>query len=242
MTCFVGKRFTQTDPMPHGAGHTFESAYVYGGARPTVMTDPNGMRFGRGGYVSAENQVAMKNGGNGGSCSPSAGDKLKPKNQQCAQWAGSASKAPPKKATPKKKRWELVFTLQQSGATYASAYHAQFTVPAGVARQVIFTTLGVPMRVDIGVNRPALYPAIPTYDATSVGDLTLFSMYPTDSAQVWMMHPQSDGGLSGDIDVRNFVDGPDGVPGNPNQGPLTGPPNYLVEAADYSVQLKEVTS
>jgi RHS repeat-associated protein len=37
--------FTQTDPMPYGAGTAYESSYVYGGARPTVMTDPGGMRF-----------------------------------------------------------------------------------------------------------------------------------------------------------------------------------------------------
>jgi RHS repeat-associated protein len=37
--------FTQTDPMPMGAGSSFESSYVYSGARPTVMVDPSGMRF-----------------------------------------------------------------------------------------------------------------------------------------------------------------------------------------------------
>jgi hypothetical protein len=37
--------FTQTDPQPYGAGTSFEGAYVYGGGRPTVMTDPGGMRF-----------------------------------------------------------------------------------------------------------------------------------------------------------------------------------------------------
>ena len=36
--------FTQTDPMPFGAGSAFESAYVYGGNRPIVMTDPGGER------------------------------------------------------------------------------------------------------------------------------------------------------------------------------------------------------
>jgi hypothetical protein len=41
--------FTQTDPMPYGAGISSEGSYVYGGARPTVMTDPGGMRFGFGG-------------------------------------------------------------------------------------------------------------------------------------------------------------------------------------------------
>jgi hypothetical protein len=45
MTCFASNRFTQTDPMPYGAGSAFEGSYVYAGARPTVMTDPGGMRF-----------------------------------------------------------------------------------------------------------------------------------------------------------------------------------------------------
>ncbi len=39
-------RFTQTDPMPYGAGVAYESAFVYSGNRPTVMADPGGMRFG----------------------------------------------------------------------------------------------------------------------------------------------------------------------------------------------------
>jgi hypothetical protein len=38
--------FTQTDPMPYGAGTAYEGPYVYAGARPTVMTDPGGERFG----------------------------------------------------------------------------------------------------------------------------------------------------------------------------------------------------
>jgi RHS repeat-associated protein len=49
--------FTQTDPMPLGAGSAFEGSYVYAGARPTVMSDPNGMRFGVGGYRVPRNQV-----------------------------------------------------------------------------------------------------------------------------------------------------------------------------------------
>jgi hypothetical protein len=36
--------FTQTDPMPYGASSSFESSYVYGGSRPTVMIDPSGRR------------------------------------------------------------------------------------------------------------------------------------------------------------------------------------------------------
>ena len=36
--------FTQTDPMPLGAGSVFESSYVYGSNRPTVMVDPSGLR------------------------------------------------------------------------------------------------------------------------------------------------------------------------------------------------------
>jgi hypothetical protein len=53
------ERFTQTDPMPMGAGSPFESSYVYAGARPTVMTDPGGERFGFGAYQTGRyvNQV-----------------------------------------------------------------------------------------------------------------------------------------------------------------------------------------
>jgi RHS repeat-associated protein len=37
-------RFTQTDPMPTGAGSSFEGSYVHGMNRPTVMVDPSGKR------------------------------------------------------------------------------------------------------------------------------------------------------------------------------------------------------
>ena len=36
--------FTQTDPLPLGAGSAFESLYVYGGNNPAVYTDPSGLR------------------------------------------------------------------------------------------------------------------------------------------------------------------------------------------------------
>jgi RHS repeat-associated protein len=49
--------FTQTDPMPYGAGSSFEGSYVYSGARPTVMTDPSGKRFGIGGYKPPLNLI-----------------------------------------------------------------------------------------------------------------------------------------------------------------------------------------
>ena len=41
--------FTQTDPMPLGAGSPFESAYVYVGNNPVVYVDPGGLRRARGG-------------------------------------------------------------------------------------------------------------------------------------------------------------------------------------------------
>jgi RHS repeat-associated protein len=52
-------RFTQTDPMPLGAGSAFESVYVYGGDMPTVMVDPGGKRFGLGGHSDSLNPVAQ---------------------------------------------------------------------------------------------------------------------------------------------------------------------------------------
>jgi hypothetical protein len=56
---FLSADFTQTDPMPTGTGSSFEGSYVYAGARPTVMTDPGGTRFGLGGYRSVRNPVRV---------------------------------------------------------------------------------------------------------------------------------------------------------------------------------------
>ena len=36
--------FTQTDPMPYGVGHPYESSYVYGFNNPNVFVDPSGLR------------------------------------------------------------------------------------------------------------------------------------------------------------------------------------------------------
>jgi RHS repeat-associated protein len=36
--------FTQTDPMPYGAGTAIEGSYVYGRNNPLLMTDPTGLR------------------------------------------------------------------------------------------------------------------------------------------------------------------------------------------------------
>lgn len=36
-------RFTQTDPMPMGAGTAFESSYAYVGSNPLVYVDPSGL-------------------------------------------------------------------------------------------------------------------------------------------------------------------------------------------------------
>jgi hypothetical protein len=41
---FVATVFTQTDPMPEGAGSAFESSYVYAGNNPVVYVDPSGLR------------------------------------------------------------------------------------------------------------------------------------------------------------------------------------------------------
>ena len=40
----IARRFTQTDPMPMGAGSAFESAYLYGSDNPVVVVDPSGFR------------------------------------------------------------------------------------------------------------------------------------------------------------------------------------------------------
>jgi hypothetical protein len=42
----VSRAFTQTDPMPYGAGSSFESSYVYGQNNPGLYTDPSGLRAG----------------------------------------------------------------------------------------------------------------------------------------------------------------------------------------------------
>ena len=44
MTTAVAERFTQTDPMPLGAGSSFEASYVYGMDNPMMFTDPSGLR------------------------------------------------------------------------------------------------------------------------------------------------------------------------------------------------------
>ena len=36
--------FTQTDPMPMGAGSAYESSYVYAGDNPNIYSDPSGLR------------------------------------------------------------------------------------------------------------------------------------------------------------------------------------------------------
>ena len=38
------RQFTQTDPMPYGPRHAYESAYVYAGDNPAVYMDPSGLR------------------------------------------------------------------------------------------------------------------------------------------------------------------------------------------------------
>jgi hypothetical protein len=55
---FLHSRFTQTDPMPYGAGSSFESAYVYGMNSPLVFVDPSGRRGMRVGSVDLSNPIA----------------------------------------------------------------------------------------------------------------------------------------------------------------------------------------
>ena len=38
------RQFTQTDPLPMGAGSAYESSYVYGGDNPNMYSDPSGLR------------------------------------------------------------------------------------------------------------------------------------------------------------------------------------------------------
>ncbi len=49
------EHFTQTDPLPMGAGSPFESPYVYGMNNPLVFTDPSGLRA----TVGAPNRLAL---------------------------------------------------------------------------------------------------------------------------------------------------------------------------------------
>ena len=55
-----GGHFTQTDPMPLGAGSAFESAYVYGNNNPLVYTDPSGLRGGLPGCPWSNNPIASQ--------------------------------------------------------------------------------------------------------------------------------------------------------------------------------------
>jgi hypothetical protein len=58
MTCVLEKCFTQTDPMPRGAGSVYEAPYVYVSDMPTVMTDPSGLR---GSYHTSAADVEASN-------------------------------------------------------------------------------------------------------------------------------------------------------------------------------------
>ena len=53
----VREQFTQTDPMPTGAGSAFESPYVYGMNNPLMYTDPSGLRA----SGLGPNKLALKN-------------------------------------------------------------------------------------------------------------------------------------------------------------------------------------
>lgn len=89
--CLSRELFTQTDPLPLGVGSPFESSYVYAGARPTVMTDPGGKRFGLSGYQAGRNPIRT--------CGPElfAGALSFGKNK--------------KKGPPKKSCWDFLMTM-----------------------------------------------------------------------------------------------------------------------------------
>ncbi len=53
-------RFTQTDPLPYGAGSAYESSFVYAYDNPLKFVDPNGKR---GMLAGSGNVITMKKGG-----------------------------------------------------------------------------------------------------------------------------------------------------------------------------------
>jgi RHS repeat-associated protein len=53
-------RFTQTDPMPYGAGSAFESAYAYALNNPLMYTDPSGLRGGLPGCPWSKNPIGSQ--------------------------------------------------------------------------------------------------------------------------------------------------------------------------------------
>jgi hypothetical protein len=63
VSAFLQNWFTQTDPMPYGAGSAYEGSYVYAGSRPTVMTDPGGERFGKANIGSGVNPLSVRSFG-----------------------------------------------------------------------------------------------------------------------------------------------------------------------------------
>jgi hypothetical protein len=54
------QQFTQTDPMPLGAGSAFESPYAYGLNNPLIDTDPPGLRGQLAGCAWKNNPIASQ--------------------------------------------------------------------------------------------------------------------------------------------------------------------------------------
>jgi hypothetical protein len=82
----------------------------------------------------------------------------------------------------------------------------------------------MPVRLGVAFTALLLWDQVPIRIASP------FSLRVGDWADFWFFASQSDAGLNVEMDVRNFVDGPDGIP---DASGFSGPPHYMIKGAEY---------
>jgi hypothetical protein len=209
---FLSADFTQTDPAPYGAGHSFESAYVYGGGRPTVMTDPNGMRFGLG-VPAASNPiyefdfslVSMKSGG---SSKP-------PSTKPPAQMKASKSKKGQVK-------YQITVPIQQ--------YSLAIELAVGYEYALNFENMNLPLVMVVQTDGDLLnFQRGQTRNSSS---LTFDLPFLGQQQRIWVNTPNSVADkFQLVIDARELFGGPDGVPAD--NAPTSYIPWFLLQIVAY---------
>jgi RHS repeat-associated protein len=135
--------FTQTDPMPYGAGSAFEGAHVYGGARPTVMTDLGGKRFGPGlGQQVGRGQSLV--GLNPNFISGFGGSG-------CYTGGGKPSPCPPKKNSG------VVIAIPVAGGLTAGEAATGAAIAAAAPVVIGMVAVSALLSSDVDQNKPKLY-------------------------------------------------------------------------------------